>query len=72
MSSHIGFKNENPNPLSVTEHAVAGAFSGFITRGLLQPLDVIKIRFQVNLIRVKFLDLKFNYSKIFLVIFADI
>ena len=30
------------------DHAIAGAASGFITRLLCQPLDVIKIRFQVN------------------------
>lgn len=31
-----------------SDHAVAGAISGFITRFLCQPLDVIKIRFQVK------------------------
>jgi len=30
-----------------SDHAIAGAASGFITRLLCQPLDVIKIRFQV-------------------------
>ncbi|XP_076634974.1 mitochondrial thiamine pyrophosphate carrier [Colletes latitarsis] len=30
------------------DHAVAGAISGFITRFLCQPLDVIKIRFQLQ------------------------
>lgn len=28
-------------------HAIAGAISGFMTRLICQPLDVIKIRFQV-------------------------
>jgi len=32
-------------------HAIAGAASGCITRFLCQPLDVIKIRFQVNYIK---------------------
>lgn len=30
--------------------ALAGAVSGFMTRFICQPLDVIKIRFQVNII----------------------
>lgn len=28
-------------------HAIAGAVSGFLTRLICQPFDVIKIRFQV-------------------------
>ena len=35
--------------LSKLEHGVAGATSGVITRMIAQPLDVIKIRFQVGL-----------------------
>ena len=34
--------------LSKLEHGVAGAMSGIITRMIAQPLDVIKIRFQVG------------------------
>ncbi|CAK9814547.1 Mitochondrial thiamine pyrophosphate carrier [Anthophora plagiata] len=30
------------------EHAVAGAVSGFVTRFICQPLDVVKIRFQLQ------------------------
>ena len=30
------------------EYAVAGAISGFVTRFACQPLDVVKIRFQVK------------------------
>lgn len=37
-------KTAEPN----SDHAIAGAVSGFTTRFLCQPLDVIKIRFQVN------------------------
>lgn len=33
---------------SNSDHAIAGAISGLITRFLCQPLDVIKIRFQVR------------------------
>lgn len=33
---------------SNSSHAIAGAVSGFITRFICQPLDVIKIRFQVS------------------------
>lgn len=31
-----------------SDHAVAGGVSGFVTRLLFQPLDVVKIRFQVK------------------------
>ncbi|XP_076243904.1 mitochondrial thiamine pyrophosphate carrier isoform X2 [Calliopsis andreniformis] len=31
-----------------TDHAVAGAISGFVTRFACQPLDVVKIRFQLQ------------------------
>lgn len=37
-------KSAEPN----SDHAIAGAASGFITRFLCQPLDVIKIRFQLQ------------------------
>ncbi|XP_024867142.1 mitochondrial thiamine pyrophosphate carrier isoform X1 [Temnothorax curvispinosus] len=37
-------KTTEPN----SDHAIAGAASGFITRFLCQPLDVIKIRFQLQ------------------------
>ena len=33
--------------LTKMEHAYAGAASGVVTRMIAQPLDVIKIRFQV-------------------------
>ncbi|XP_078047238.1 mitochondrial thiamine pyrophosphate carrier [Augochlora pura] len=33
---------------SKTDHALAGAISGFLTRFICQPLDVIKIRFQLQ------------------------
>ncbi|KAL1128910.1 hypothetical protein AAG570_013444 [Ranatra chinensis] len=34
--------------LTQSEHAVAGAMGGFITRALTQPFDVVKIRFQLQ------------------------
>lgn len=37
-------KNNNHN----LNHAIAGAVSGFVTRFACQPLDVVKIRFQVK------------------------
>eukprot|EP00073_Rattus_norvegicus_P018584 XP_003751010.2 PREDICTED: mitochondrial thiamine pyrophosphate carrier-like [Rattus norvegicus] len=37
---------------SKLEVAVAGSVSGFVTRALISPLDVIKIRFQLQLERV--------------------
>lgn len=50
-------KNGNQKQYNLTslEYGAAGAFSGIITRFLGQPLDVLKIRFQVsNLILVTF------------------
>lgn len=36
-------------------YGVAGAVSGFMTRAVSQPLDVLKIRLQVNVINFYFL-----------------
>ncbi|KAG7188885.1 hypothetical protein KM043_008491 [Ampulex compressa] len=33
---------------SSSDHAIAGAISGFVTRFICQPLDVVKIRFQLQ------------------------
>lgn len=49
MVSHVGYKADKQDQLSPLEHAFAGAASGAISRTLLQPLDVLKIRFQVSL-----------------------
>ena len=45
--SHVGYNMKDDVHLTSAEHALAGAVSGAITRGLVQPLDVLKIRFQV-------------------------
>nr|XP_053635758.1 mitochondrial thiamine pyrophosphate carrier-like isoform X2 [Cherax quadricarinatus] len=47
MVSHVGYK-DNQEHLTAKDHAFAGAVSGFLTRGFLQPLDVLKIRFQLQ------------------------
>lgn len=44
----MGFSQRAAEPN--LDYAIAGAASGFITRFLCQPLDVIKIRFQVSFI----------------------
>jgi hypothetical protein len=44
----VGFDPEAKKILSKEEYATAGAISGAATRFLCQPLDVIKIRFQVS------------------------
>jgi len=44
----VGFEPEAKKKLSKGEHGMAGAISSALTRLLCQPLDVIKIRFQVN------------------------
>lgn len=46
-------------------HSTAGASSGAITRLISQPLDVIKIRFQVNTVfRIQFFILNILYYTI--------
>jgi solute carrier family 25 thiamine pyrophosphate transporter 19 len=44
----VGFDPEAKKKLTKGEYGTAGAVSGTVTRFLSQPLDVIKIRFQVN------------------------
>lgn len=43
----VGYSKDVEN-LTPTDYMLCGAFSGIVTRLLCQPLDVIKIRFQVN------------------------
>lgn len=45
----VGYSPLDQVQLTNTEHAFAGAISGAITRCISQPLDVLKIRFQVRL-----------------------
>ncbi|GFO04237.1 mitochondrial thiamine pyrophosphate carrier-like [Plakobranchus ocellatus] len=44
----VGYDPQDKVHLSSTEHAFAGAFSGAISRTCIQPLDVLKIRFQLQ------------------------
>ena len=43
----VGFDHDRSVPVSNT--FLAGLFGGIVTRGLVSPLDVMKIRFQVCL-----------------------
>ena len=43
----VGY-DEGQRQLTTTQYALAGATSGIITRLLLQPVDVIKIRLQIQ------------------------
>ncbi len=44
----VGFDLHEKRKLTTAEHGLAGAVSGVVTRVVLQPLDVLKIRFQVS------------------------
>jgi hypothetical protein len=44
----VGFDPEAKKKLSKGEYGAAGAVCGAVTRFLCQPVDVIKIRFQVG------------------------
>lgn len=48
----VGHDSQSAN-LTHTEIIIAGATSGFFTRALCQPLDVLKIRFQLQVEPVK-------------------
>lgn len=47
----VGYNESESHQLSKFWQGIAGMSSGVVTRALLQPLDVLKIRFQVNLFR---------------------
>ena len=44
----VGFEPTKENSLPKLAYGAAGASSGIITRVVAQPLDVLKIRFQVK------------------------
>ena len=60
----VGFHPDDQRELTKTEHSVAAAGSGVITRGLIQPLDVIKIRFQVCNNGTCWAFLELNYASV--------
>lgn len=45
----VGYDPKTPQDKTNADRIAAGAASGFFTRALVQPLDVIKIRFQLQL-----------------------
>lgn len=49
----VDFINNIESHLSVSQSAIAGAIAGAVTRAIAQPLDVLKIRFQLQLEPIK-------------------
>ncbi|XP_072044109.1 mitochondrial thiamine pyrophosphate carrier-like [Amphiura filiformis] len=49
----VGFTPEKERNLTPIDYGIAGAVSGAVTRALVQPLDVLKIRFQLQVEPVK-------------------
>lgn len=49
----VGFQPGSYDNLGKTDYVIAGAASGFITRAMFQPMDVLKIRFQLQIEPVK-------------------
>lgn len=47
FAAMVGYDNRSEK-LSSKDFVIAGAVSGFLTRALCQPLDVLKIRFQLQ------------------------
>ncbi|RWS32007.1 mitochondrial thiamine pyrophosphate carrier-like protein [Leptotrombidium deliense] len=45
----VGYDSHDNNQVNTVHFAIAGATSGFITRVATQPLDVLKIRFQLQI-----------------------
>ncbi|XP_033745376.1 mitochondrial thiamine pyrophosphate carrier-like [Pecten maximus] len=45
----VGFRPQEGVQLTATEHASAGALSGAVSRVVFQPLDVLKVRFQLQI-----------------------
>lgn len=56
--------------LSVSEFGLAGATTGVITRFCCQPLDVLKIRFQVNFEFYSFLHSCNNFVTIIIILIS--
>lgn len=53
----VGYDENVSKRITDTEYAAAGAAAGSLTRCISQPLDVIKIRFQVSFSKLNTLSL---------------
>ncbi|XP_013398092.1 mitochondrial thiamine pyrophosphate carrier [Lingula anatina] len=60
----VGYDPKRDVELSKTEQGAAGALSGILTRTLIQPLDVLKIRFQLQIEPIRRGSLQSKYQSI--------
>ncbi|XP_033630466.1 mitochondrial thiamine pyrophosphate carrier-like [Asterias rubens] len=60
----VGYKPHKESQLTPLDHGLAGAFSGAATRAIIQPLDVLKIRFQLQVEPLEGLSSKSKYTGI--------
>ncbi|XP_064638602.1 mitochondrial thiamine pyrophosphate carrier-like [Lineus longissimus] len=58
----VGFDPSDAEPLTDYEYVTAGAVSGVMTRAVCQPLDVVKVRFQLQVEPIKKTSVSKYYS----------
>ncbi|KAM7535064.1 hypothetical protein Aperf_G00000098299 [Anoplocephala perfoliata] len=61
----VGFDKSRYQSLSNADFVVAGSFSGFCGRACVQPLDVVKVRFQLQIEPISTVQASAKYRSVF-------